>query len=95
MKNKTVTVKFKDARTKESCVFYVKERLLPKTPFCKITIYDTCHPDSCPFYKSKKMLDESYEQARQNYIKANGTDKYYQLGYAKLKEEGANNDRTH
>ena len=41
------------------------------------------------------MLDESYEQARQNYIKANGTDKYYQLGYAKLKEEGANNDRTH
>lgn len=81
------TVKFKEARTKEPCIFYIAGRFkLTKTsPFCKVTIYEACHPDSCPFYKSRRMLDESYEKARRNYIKAYGEDKYYQLGYAKIK----------
>ncbi len=81
------TVKFKEARTRESCIFYIAGRFkLTKTsPFCKITIYETCHPESCPFYKNRRMLDESYERARRNYIKTYGEDKYYQNGYAKIK----------
>ena len=83
----TATVKFKEARTRESCIFYIAGRFkLTKTsPFCKITIYETCHPESCPFYKNRRMLDESYERARRNYIKTYGEDKYYQNGYAKIK----------
>ncbi len=81
------TVRFKEKRTKESCIFYIAGRFkLTKTsPFCKITIYETCHPESCPFYKNRRMLDESYEKARRNYIKTYGEDKYYQLGFAKIK----------
>ena len=81
------TVQLKEPRTRESCIFHVagKYRLSKTSPFCKVTIYETCHPDSCPFYKNRRMLDASYETARRNFIKNYGSDKYYQLGYAKIK----------
>jgi hypothetical protein len=83
------TVKFKEERTKKSCIFNIadKYRFTKSSPFCKITIYETCHPESCPFYKNRRMLDESYEKARRNYIKTYGEDKYYQNGFAKIKLE--------
>ena len=69
-------------RPKTSCVFY--GRVSGRTsdaPYCTLTTYAKCDPDTCPWYKSQEMMDASYEKARQNYIKNHGADDYYRLGY--------------
>lgn len=84
-----VTVKFKRVRTQESCIFHVEsvKLAIKDTPFCKLTMYASCTPEECPWYKSQEMIEESYEKARQNYLKNYGKDKYFQLGYAPLHKE--------
>lgn len=84
-----VKVKFKKKREKESCIFYLGDRyrLTKMSPFCKITLYDTCSPDTCPWYKSQEMIEDSYETARKNHMKRTGRDTYFQNGYAPLHKE--------
>ena len=69
-------------RTKTSCIFYGKmPNRAGDDPYCTLTTYKECIPDTCPWYKTQEMMAESYEKARQNYIKNHGEDKYYQLGF--------------
>lgn len=71
----------KTKRTKMSCVFYGTPKREPGSANCRLTTYKVCDPDRCPWYKDKQMMAESFERARQNYIKAHGSDDYYALGY--------------
>lgn len=48
---------------------------------CSLTTYAECNPDTCPWYRSQEMADESYERARQIWAKNHGRDDYYALGY--------------
>ena len=71
-------------RAKLSCIFYgAPYHSKPKKgPYCTLTTYEECNPDTCPWYKSQEMLDESYERARMNYMKTHGgKDEYYKRGY--------------
>ena len=71
----------RDKRAKSSCVFYGAAKTQESPANCRLTTYKVCNPDTCPWYKSKKMMEASYEKARQNYLKAHGRDDYYALGY--------------
>jgi hypothetical protein len=66
-----------------SCIFYgrLSGRHPKGMPWCTLTTYATCDPSTCPWYKSEEMMQESYEKARQNYLKKYGRDDYYKLGY--------------
>ncbi len=66
-----------------SCIFYgrLSGRHPKGAPWCTLTTYATCDPSTCPWYKNTEMMQESYEKARQNYLKKNGRDDYYKLGY--------------
>ena len=73
---------------KTSCIFYGKRpggnSPLVKGPLCTLTTYATCDPSTCPWYKSEEMMQESYEKARQNYLRQTGKDLYHRLGYDKF-----------
>lgn len=75
--------KYKE-RPKTSCVFYGKTGAYKRVqdgPLCTLTTYAVCDPNTCPWYKTEEMLAESYEKARQNFIKNYGYDGYIQKGY--------------
>lgn len=83
--------KWKYRRTKGACIHNGKRRDWQRgEPLCRLTTYEACVPETCPWFMTSEMLEASYEQARQNYIKNHGCDRYYQLGYAKRdrREEG-------
>ena len=76
-------------RTKSRCIFYLANygMLVNKNNFCRITLYESCRPDCCPWYKSRKMIEESYEKAARHHYKVTGMNDYYQRGYAPLHKE--------
>lgn len=88
----------KNKRPKRSCVFYgANKRRDDGSANCRLTTYHVCDPDTCPWYKNEQQMAESFEKARQNYIKRYGKDDYYKLGYGpknwagtRFKEETAN-----
>ena len=70
------------ARPKTSCIFYGRTpSRMEGAPLCTLTTYKTCNPYTCAWYMDKEMQAASFEQARKNYIKNHGVDKYYELGY--------------
>ena len=93
---KTGTIGQKGAsRAKTSCVFYGPAHdWAPGHTLCKLTTYETCRPDSCPWYKNVNMLDESYEKARAIWKKNHGADTYYALGLAPLRKRRNEDDDT-
>ena len=85
---------------KTSCIFYGKRpgghSPLAKGPLCTLTTYATCDPSSCPWYKSEEMMQESYEKARQNYLKRYGRDDYYRLGYGpRMRQNPRKEEKEH
>ena len=69
-------------RPKTSCLFYGKPHGKESgAPYCTLTTYVKCDPDTCPWFKNQEMMDASYEKARQNYIKNHGADEYFKKGY--------------
>ena len=79
----------KQQRSKRRCIFRVKDTtgLVNKNNFCKVTLYESCRPDCCPWYKSREMIEESYERAAEHHYKTTGMNDYYQRGYAPLHKE--------
>lgn len=78
--------KAKMKRAKCSCLYYGsfpgRER---GAAMCTLTTYEKCDPDKCAWYRSQKMADESYENARRIWKKNHGTDDYDALGYGPRK----------
>lgn len=68
---------------KTSCIHYLKNGPTNGNR-CRLTTYDECVPETCPWYMSEEMRDASYEKARQNYIRQTGKDLYHRLGYDKF-----------
>lgn len=96
----------KGKRSCSSCLHYGNSRHEEGMANCRLTTYRKCEPDICPWYLNRKMQEESFEKARQNYIKRHGSDDYYALGYAKTswigersrdwdKEDEAKNAESH
>lgn len=72
----------KGKRSKVSCIHYGVAKREPGTANCRLTTYKECNPNTCPWYKDKKMQEASFEKARQNYMKNHGgKDEYYAMGY--------------
>lgn len=68
---------------KTSCIHYLKNGPTNRNR-CRLTTYDECVPETCPWYMSEEMRDASYEKARQNYLRQTGKDLYHRLGYDKF-----------
>ena len=78
-----------------SCVFYGRTgQRAAGAPYCTLTTYAKCDPYTCPFYKDETMLAESYEKARQNYIKTHGKDLYYELGFGPRMRQNPRKEAT-
>lgn len=61
----------------EKCVYHKSNG----NEFCKVTIYEVCDPQNCPFYQSREDKEASREQARQNFIKRFRFDGYGKVPY--------------
>lgn len=68
-----------EARSKQKCLYHRNKG----NEFCKITVYEGCDPQTCPWYLDAEGKSESLNQARQNFIKRFGFD-----GYGKVPYEG-------
>lgn len=79
----------KGTRTCGSCIFYGASCHEEGTANCRLTTYKKCDPIKCAWYLNKQMQKESFEKARQNYIKRHGKDEYYALGYGPKNWRGA------
>ena len=76
-------------RSKRRCIFYMGNitGFVNKNNFCKFTLYESCRPDCCPWYKSRRMIEDSYEKAAARHYRITGMNDYYQRGYAPLHKE--------
>lgn len=64
-------------RSKDQCIW----RKSIGNEFCKITIYEQCEPERCPWYRDADGKAESLEQARKNFEKKFGFDGYGKIPY--------------